>query len=67
MQDASQATPTHYGMILHIMREYKWSWNDIVTAPADLIQEVAIRLEAEYHWRDERRKLDEDLAQQRRR
>lgn len=66
MQDASEATPTHYGIILHIMREYHWSWTDIVNAPADLIQEIAIRLEAEYHWREARRKQDEDRREQQR-
>lgn len=66
MQDASIATPTRYGILITVMRDYHWSWSDICSAPADLIQEIVIRLEAEYHWREERRKQDEDRREQQR-
>jgi hypothetical protein len=67
MQDASEATPTHYGILIAVMREYHWSWTDIVTAPADLIDEIATRLAAEYHWQTVKRERDADMAKQGRR
>ena len=60
MQDASEATPTRYGILIAIMREYHWSWTDVLNAPADLIEELAFRIGAEMHWRDEKRKFNAD-------
>jgi hypothetical protein len=67
MQDASVATPTRYGILIAIMREYHWSWTDIMAAPADLIQEIGSRLGAEFHWQQEKYKRDADMAKQTRR
>ena len=65
MQDVSEATPTRYGILLAVMREYHWSWHDILQAPADLIQEMSARLQAEYHWREAKREFDSDIQKQR--
>jgi hypothetical protein len=54
----SVTTPTRYGVLITIMREFGWSWNDLCAAPADLVDELAHRLTAENHWRAERSKRD---------
>jgi hypothetical protein len=46
-----------YRMEYLIMREMGWSWRDLMDAPFDFVQEVAIRLAAEGHWTSEKRKL----------
>jgi hypothetical protein len=65
MQDVDEATPTRYGILIAIMREYHWSWQDILNAPSDLIQEIGQRLSAEYHWRSAKQDFDSDMAKQR--
>jgi hypothetical protein len=67
MQDASVATPTRYGILIAIMREYHWSWTDILNAPADLIDEISTRLGAETHWRNKKLEFDAELREQQRR
>ena len=66
MYDAQTvATPTRYGVLMAIMREYGWSWPDLCAAPADLVEEIAMRLTAEQHWQAERSKRDAQMAQAR--
>jgi hypothetical protein len=64
MQDSSETTPTRYGILLSIMREYGWSWADLMNAPADLVQEIGIRLQADNHWRNTKREFDAQMAEQ---
>ena len=59
-QDVS--TPTRYGVLMAIMREYGWSWRDLCDTPADLVEEIAMRLSAEQHWAAERRNMDAAFA-----
>lgn len=66
MYDAQTvATPTRYGVLMAIMREYGWSWPDLCAAPADLVEEIAMRLTAEQHWMAERSRRDAQMAQAR--
>lgn len=60
---AAVSVPTRYGVLMAIMREYGWSWRDLCEAPADLVEEIAMRLTAEQHWTAERNKKDAALAQ----
>lgn len=62
---ANVATPTRYGVLLAIMREYGWSWPDLCAAPADLVEEVAMRLTAEQHWQAERSRRDAQMNEAR--
>ena len=62
----SVTTPTRYGVLITIMREFGWSWQDLCAAPADLVDELAHRLTAENHWRAERSKRDAAEAKARR-
>ena len=57
------STPTRYGPLLAIMREYGWAWRDICEAPNDLIEEIVWRMTAEQHWQAERSKKDAAFAQ----
>ena len=58
-------TPTRYGVLIAIMREFGWSWQDLCAAPADLVDELSIRVAAENHWTAQRRKRDAQLAEAR--
>ena len=62
---ANVATPTRYGVLLAIMREYGWSWQELCEAPADLVEEVAMRLTAEQHWQAERSRRDAQMNEAR--
>ncbi len=62
---ANVATPTRYGPLLAVMQEYGWSWRDICEAPADLVEEIAMRLTAERHWTAERNKRDAQMSEAR--
>ena len=59
------ATPTRYGVLLAIMREYGWSWRDLCEAPNDLVEEIAARLTAEQHWTAERNRRDAQMNEAR--
>ena len=59
------STPTRYGVLLAIMREYGWSWTDIQDTPADMIEEIAIRLDSEQHWQAERSRRDAQMNEAR--
>jgi len=59
------ATPTRYGVLLAIMREYGWSWQDLCEAPNDLVEEIAMRITAEQHWTAERNKRDAQMNEAR--
>lgn len=66
MYDATTVTaPTRYGVLMTIMREYGWSWRDLCEAPADLVEEIAMRLTAEQHWTAERNRRDAKMAEAR--
>jgi hypothetical protein len=45
-----------YKVAIQIMREMQWSWNDLVTAPYDLIDELVWRISAEREWTAEKQK-----------
>ena len=64
MHAGSAPAPTRYGPLLALMREYGWSWADLREAPADLVEEAAIRLEAERHWTTEKAKYDASMREQ---
>ena len=47
-----------YGSLIGVMKEMHWSWADLISAPADLVEEVAYRMTQESRWQAEKRKLD---------
>ena len=45
-----------YQTEIAIMREMSWSWRDLMESPFDLVQELIVRIGAERHWQEEKRK-----------
>jgi hypothetical protein len=58
-------TPTRYGVLLQVMKEYGWSWRDLCEAPNDLVDEISVRIAAEQYWTAEKRKFDEQMDEAR--
>lgn len=58
MQNRSVAMPGRYSGEIAIMQEMGWSWPDLCAAPADLVEEIAYRMERRLHWQEQREKLD---------
>jgi len=40
------------------MREMHWSWQDVMSAPADLVEEITERIAAQAHWAHEKSEFD---------
>jgi hypothetical protein len=64
MHNGTAPAPTRYGILIAIMREYGWSWTDLLDAPADLVEEIAVRLESEREFTNERSKRDAAMKAQ---
>ena len=64
MHGGTSPAPTRYGVLISVMREFGWSWDDVMRAPADLVEEVCTRLQAEFEYADEKRKRDEAMKAQ---
>jgi hypothetical protein len=45
-----------YRVAIQIMREMQWSWNDLISAPFDLVDELVWRISAEREWEHEKQK-----------
>lgn len=58
---ASASAPTRYGILITVMERMGWSWPDLCAAPADLVDEIAVRIDAERHWTAERARMDEQM------
>jgi len=56
--DRAALAAGRYGAAIAIMRELHWSWRDLRDAPADLVQELLIRMGAENDALEQKRKLD---------
>ena len=50
-----------YGFEIGVMKYMGWSWPDLQAAPPDVVEEIALRMQAENTWRRERQKMDEAL------
>jgi hypothetical protein len=62
MQDRPGPDPGAYGGEIAIMRAMGWSWTELQAAPCDLVDELRVRLAAEAHWTEQRRRLDAQMA-----
>jgi hypothetical protein len=63
--NSSASAPTRYGVLIPVMEKMGWSWADLCGAPADLVDEIATRIQAERHWTAERARMDEQLQRTR--
>ena len=65
MRGASMDGPVgRYGMEIAIMRHMRWSWAELQNTPDDLVEEIAIRMNAEARWTAEQRKQQDAMNQQ---
>ena len=65
MHGQSVAMPGRYAGAIDVMQEMGWSWYDLCAAPADLIEEIEVRMGRRAHWQNERAKLDKSRETQR--
>lgn len=49
--------PGRYAAEYAIMKEMGWGWRDLQDAPADLVDEILLRLQYRTHWQTEKEKL----------
>ena len=49
---------TAYGTEIAIMEHTGWSWEQMTSTPAAVIDEMIIRIEAREYWTKKRRALD---------
>lgn len=52
------SAPSRYGMLIGVMREMHWSWQDVMSAPTDLVEEIIARIEAQARWTAEKASYD---------
>lgn len=67
MLDLPVPDPGRYGAEIRVMRTMGWSWAELQETPADVVDELRTRLEAEAHWTAQRQRLDEMKAKSARR
>ena len=63
MHDLPVALESRYGAAIAIMRYMHWNWQELNAAPADLVEEIALRMAQENHWTAARRRLDAEMTQ----
>ena len=56
------SVPSRYGALIGVMREMHWSWGDVMSAPADLVEEITERIEAQAHWSAEKVAFDKAMS-----
>lgn len=66
MHGIRQAIGGRYDMEIAVMIEMHWSNADYLDAPADMVEEIAYRLQRENHWLHEKKKRDDAMSKQRR-
>lgn len=64
MQGVSTQIETRYGAEITVMTEMHWSWQELLDAPHDLVEEIRLRIAARGHWERERAKLERSKAAQ---
>jgi hypothetical protein len=65
MHKAALVVPGRYSASIAVMKEMGWSWQDYDAAPADLVDEILTRMEAEGRWARTKRELDDAMEQAR--
>lgn len=60
MHGASAGVETRYGAEIAVMREMHWSYDDYLSAPFDLIEEIELRIHYENKWRKVKADQDRD-------
>lgn len=63
MQGTAVPLETPYSDSIIVMKEMNWSWTDLQEAPADLVDELLVRISARSHWESERDKFKKSMRQ----
>lgn len=56
MDGVNQPIPGDYAVEIAVMQEMGWSWSAYCEAPADLVDEIVMRMEARARWQETKRK-----------
>ncbi len=56
------SAPSRYGALIGVMREMHWSWGDLMSAPADLVEEICERVDAHAKWSVEKAAYDKAMS-----
>lgn len=64
MRQAAEPMPGRYALELAVIEETHWSWQALMEAPADLVDEILVRRGARLHWERQRARLDAQKAKQ---
>lgn len=62
MHGLDAGVQTRYGMEIAVMKEMGWGPQDLLSAPDDMIEEIAIRMGERAKWEKKKRQYDEDMA-----
>jgi len=46
--------PGRYSSYIAVMKEMRWSWDDLQSAPVDLVDEVMMHIHYHKFWSDKR-------------
>ncbi|MBI1296663.1 hypothetical protein GC175_17040 [bacterium] len=62
MHGQSQADPGRYATEVKVMMEMGWSWDELCKAPADLVDEILLRLTYQNEWFQKKQELQRAQA-----
>ena len=65
MRQAAEPMPGRYALELAVIEETHWSWQALMEAPADLVDEILVRRGARLHWEHKRARMNAQKARQR--
>lgn len=59
MQDiVSNEMVARYDDEISVMRYMRWGWKQLMEAPADLVEEIKIRMSATYKWTETKKSMN---------
>ena len=56
------SVPSRYGALIGVMREMHWSWQDVMSAPADLVEVMTERIAALAYWAHQKSDCDTAMS-----
>lgn len=65
MHGIEMPVQTRYGAEVTVMQEMHWSYESLLAAPADMVDEILEIVRAKRKWERERQKRDEAMAKSR--
>ena len=55
-------SPGRYGPHIAVMRDMNWGWDQLCSAPADLVDEILAHISYERKWEKKRAEIDRARA-----